>query len=125
MFKRPSANAADLEASDFEKWGPPESRPRKTPACTPDGARSLADVFAVTRVQPYQPPKPAPTFALPGLDGKVTRLGDLRGKVVLVFFWGPRDWSGPAARAFIQALLDGSSSAAGATAFASRRVRTS
>jgi len=43
--------------------------------------------FASLQVQAYQPPKPAPAFALPGLDGKVTRLVDLRGKVVLVFFW--------------------------------------
>ena len=43
--------------------------------------------FASLQVQAYQPPKPAPAFALPGLDGKVTRLVDLRGKVVLDFFW--------------------------------------
>ena len=34
-----------------------------------------------------QPPKLAPAFALPDPDGKVTRLEDLRGKVVLLFFW--------------------------------------
>jgi cytochrome oxidase Cu insertion factor (SCO1/SenC/PrrC family) len=50
------------------------------------GAGAAPD-FASLQVQPYQPPKPAPEFALPGLDGKVTRLADLRGKVVLVFFW--------------------------------------
>jgi cytochrome oxidase Cu insertion factor (SCO1/SenC/PrrC family) len=37
--------------------------------------------------QPYEPPKLAPAFALPDPDGKVTRLEDLRGKVVLLFFW--------------------------------------
>jgi cytochrome oxidase Cu insertion factor (SCO1/SenC/PrrC family) len=36
---------------------------------------------------PYEPPKPAPAFALPDLQGKTVRLTDLRGKVVLVFFW--------------------------------------
>jgi cytochrome oxidase Cu insertion factor (SCO1/SenC/PrrC family) len=51
------------------------------------GGAGAAPDFASLRVQPYQPPKPAPAFALPGLDGKVTRLADLRGKVVLVFFW--------------------------------------
>ena len=51
------------------------------------GSAGAAPDFASLQVQPYQPPKPAPAFALPGLDGKVTRLADLRGKVVLVFFW--------------------------------------
>jgi len=51
------------------------------------GGAGAAPDFASLKVQPYQPPKPAPAFALPGLDGKVTRLADLRGKVVLVFFW--------------------------------------
>jgi len=36
---------------------------------------------------PYEPPKPAPALALPDPDGRVTRLEDLRGKVVLLFFW--------------------------------------
>jgi cytochrome oxidase Cu insertion factor (SCO1/SenC/PrrC family) len=43
--------------------------------------------FASLRVQPYQPPKPAPPFALPGLGGEIKRLADLKGKVILVFFW--------------------------------------
>jgi cytochrome oxidase Cu insertion factor (SCO1/SenC/PrrC family) len=54
---------------------------------TVGGAGAAPPDFASLQVQPYQPPKPAPAFALPGLDGKVTRLADLRGKVVLVFFW--------------------------------------
>jgi len=51
------------------------------------GGAAAAPDFASLQVRPYQPPKPAPAFALPGLDGNVTRLADLRGKVVLVFFW--------------------------------------
>jgi cytochrome oxidase Cu insertion factor (SCO1/SenC/PrrC family) len=45
-----------------------------------------ADLAAVG-IQPYQPPKPAPAFALPDLDGKPWSLADARGKVVLLFFW--------------------------------------
>jgi len=51
------------------------------------GGAGAAPDFASLQVQPYQPPKPAPAFALPGLDSKVTRHADFRGKVVLVFFW--------------------------------------
>jgi hypothetical protein len=43
--------------------------------------------FEALQIQPYQPPKPAPAFSLPALDGKVRSLDDLRGKVVLLFFW--------------------------------------
>ena len=43
--------------------------------------------FASMQVTPYDPPKPAPAFSLPGLDGKESHLSDLRGKVVMLFFW--------------------------------------
>jgi cytochrome oxidase Cu insertion factor (SCO1/SenC/PrrC family) len=38
-------------------------------------------------VQGYESPKPAPTFALPALDGRSVRLEDYRGKALLLFFW--------------------------------------
>jgi peroxiredoxin len=54
---------------------------------------ALVWVFAGRSAQPALPPigevnKPAPDFALPGLDGQDVRLSDYRGKVVLVNFWG-------------------------------------
>ncbi len=33
------------------------------------------------------PGKPAPSFALPALDGKTVRLEDFRGKIVMIVFW--------------------------------------
>jgi cytochrome oxidase Cu insertion factor (SCO1/SenC/PrrC family) len=43
--------------------------------------------FASMGIAPYDPPKTAPVLALPDLQGKTVRLADLKGKVVLVFFW--------------------------------------
>ncbi len=54
---------------------------------TVGGAGAAGPDFASLQVQPYEPPKPAPAFALPSVDGRTVRLEDLRGKVVLVFFW--------------------------------------
>jgi cytochrome oxidase Cu insertion factor (SCO1/SenC/PrrC family) len=51
------------------------------------GGAGAAPDFAGFDVQPYEPPKPAPAFALPSLDGNTVRLEDFRGKVVLLFFW--------------------------------------
>jgi cytochrome oxidase Cu insertion factor (SCO1/SenC/PrrC family) len=38
-------------------------------------------------VQAYQPPKPAPAFTLPSLDGRTVSLDDQKGKALLLFFW--------------------------------------
>jgi cytochrome oxidase Cu insertion factor (SCO1/SenC/PrrC family) len=50
-------------------------------------AVTAAPDFAALGVQPYEPPKPAPAFALPDVDGKAVRLEDFRGKVLILFFW--------------------------------------
>jgi cytochrome oxidase Cu insertion factor (SCO1/SenC/PrrC family) len=48
---------------------------------------AAAPDFASLQIQPYEPPKPAPAFSLPDLEGKPQTLESLRGKVVMLFFW--------------------------------------
>jgi hypothetical protein len=43
--------------------------------------------FESLQIQAYEPSKPAPSFALPGVDGHVRSLADARGKVLLLVFW--------------------------------------
>lgn len=43
--------------------------------------------YSALQAQPYEPPKPAPLFTLPDLEGKAVSLEALRGKLVLLFFW--------------------------------------
>lgn len=50
------------------------------PAASPPAWKAL-------EVQAYDPPKPAPAFALPALDGRTVRLEDQKGKALLLFFW--------------------------------------
>jgi hypothetical protein len=50
----------------------------------PDVPVSLLEALNLAR--PTQKVE-APGFALPGLDGKTVRLADLRGRVVLLYFW--------------------------------------
>ena len=51
------------------------------------GAVAAAPDFDSMRAQAYAPPKPAPQFTLPDLDGKSHSLAELRGKVVMLYFW--------------------------------------
>jgi cytochrome oxidase Cu insertion factor (SCO1/SenC/PrrC family) len=50
------------------------------------GAGAAPD-FAALGLQPYEPPKPAPDFTLPDIEGRARSLADFRGKVLLLFFW--------------------------------------
>lgn len=52
---------------------------RAAPAAGPD-LRALG-------LQAYESPRPAPAFSLPDVAGRTWNLAELRGKVVLLFFW--------------------------------------
>ena len=43
--------------------------------------------FASMQIQEYDPPRLAPAFSLPDLKGRNATLAELRGKVVMLFFW--------------------------------------
>lgn len=45
------------------------------------------DLFKRLMVEPFDPPRPADSFALPSPDGGLLRLSDLRGKIVFLNFW--------------------------------------
>ena len=50
-------------------------------------AAAAAPDWASLGLTPYDPPRPAPAFALPDLDGRTRTLAELRGQVALLFFW--------------------------------------
>jgi cytochrome oxidase Cu insertion factor (SCO1/SenC/PrrC family) len=56
------------------------------PPLLPPPAAAAPD-FAAMNIQRYEPPKPAPEFSLPDLAGRRVTLSELRGKVVLLFYW--------------------------------------
>jgi hypothetical protein len=43
--------------------------------------------WATMGVQAYEPPRAAPAFALPALDGRTVGLEDRKGNALLLFFW--------------------------------------
>jgi cytochrome oxidase Cu insertion factor (SCO1/SenC/PrrC family) len=57
------------------------------PAAAARPAAAAGPDWASFKAVPYEPPKAAPEFSLPDLDGRPVALADFRGKVTLVFFW--------------------------------------
>ena len=51
------------------------------------GAAGAAPDFDGLGAQAYSPPKPAPEFTLPDLNSRQHTLAELRGKVVMLYFW--------------------------------------
>jgi len=51
------------------------------------GAVAAGPDFDKMGAQAYAPSRPAPAFTLPDLDGRPHTLNELRGKVVMLYFW--------------------------------------
>lgn len=57
------------------------------------GGAAVAAVLGAPPGGDLKPGDPAPGFALPGSDGRIHRLADLRGKTV-VLAWFPKAFTG-------------------------------
>lgn len=78
--------AAALALSAWAAALPLALHPSAGVASAPALAAAAPD-WASLGLTAYAPPKPAPDFALPDLEGRTRTLAEFRGKALLLFFW--------------------------------------
>lgn len=67
---------------------------RRLPMLAAAGLLALAPIGAADEARPLAAGDPAPSFSLPGSDGKTHALADYVGKKAVVLAWFPKVFTG-------------------------------